>query len=88
VENPDWSAAKCLAESARMMKGHKMQRFMLDLHFVFIILVLAMLMIVGIQIGGLLMAFFYMLSMGGTIMLVTWMSVARAVFYKELKGLE
>ena len=88
VENPDWSAAKCIAESARMMKGHKMQRFMLDLHFVVMILVLAILMIVGIQLGGLMMALFYMLTMGGSMMLVTWMSVARAVFYRELKGLE
>jgi len=88
VENPDWSAAKCLAESAKMMKGHKMQRFMLDLHFVVMMLVLFLLMLVGLNVGGVVMAFLYMVAMCGLMMLGTWMSVARAVFYKALKELK
>ena len=82
VEHPDWGAAKCLAESCRMMEGRKMQRFMLDLFFFSIAapLVGSMLVIMPAQDSLL-----YMLFMFGFAMLNIWMSVARAVFYRELK---
>ena len=34
TENPEWGAAKCLAESGRMMKGHKGKLFLLNLSFI------------------------------------------------------
>ena len=33
-ENPDWGAAKCLAESGRIMKGFKWAAFCLDVYFI------------------------------------------------------
>ena len=34
VDNPDWSSAKCLAESSRLMKGNKAKFFWLHLSFI------------------------------------------------------
>jgi uncharacterized membrane protein len=34
VDNPDWSSAKCLAESSRLMKGNKAKFFWLQLSFI------------------------------------------------------
>jgi len=33
-DHPDWSAAKCIAESTRMMQGKKLKAFMLDLSYI------------------------------------------------------
>ena len=34
MDQPDWSITKCIKESGRMMKGHKMDLFILDLSFI------------------------------------------------------
>ncbi len=83
VEHPDWGAAKCLAESCRMMEGRKMQRFRLDLFFFGIAapFIVSMLVIMPAQDSLL-----YLLFIFGFAMLNIWMSVARAVFYRELKS--
>lgn len=33
MDHPDWGIGKCISESKRMMKGHKMELFLLDLSF-------------------------------------------------------
>ena len=33
VDHPEWSAWRCLRESGRMMRGHKMELFVMDLSF-------------------------------------------------------
>lgn len=93
VEHPEWGASQCLAESGRMMAGRKMQRFRLDLYFLVIAvaLILAILPVellavsVGGLFGGLLDMVSRLLSMAAIVLMVLWMSVARAVFYRALK---
>jgi len=92
VEHPDWGAAKCIGESAKMMEGRKMQRFALDLYF-FGIFAAVVLMAFAARLGfamGLFGRFVVDLaSLAITalmLVLFLWMSVARAVFYRELKS--
>ena len=93
VENPDWSASRCLAESARMMDGFKMRRFLLDLCFfgmaaalfaAWLVLELALLF----GGGGLAGLFPTALFLAGLFVLSMWMYVSHAIFYRELKAAE
>ena len=92
VEHPDWGAAKCLGESSRMMEGRKMQRFLLDLYFVGLAVALCLVMLaskfalVAGRVGGLVDGLVLMAVMPCLVVLGLWMSVARAVFYRELKS--
>ena len=92
VENPDWGAGKCLAESCKLMDGHKMQRFLLDLFFCAWAFALIAVMIFGNVgfvtgiLGKLLDTLLFAVCMTGLIILSLWMSVARAIFYRELKS--
>jgi uncharacterized membrane protein len=84
AEHPDWPAGPCLAESARLMDGRKLQRFLLDLSFVGWILLATLL------VGGSLAARFvnWILPLSPFLLLAVamWMSLARAIFYREVKN--
>jgi hypothetical protein len=92
VENPDWGAGKCIAESSRMMQGHKMQRFLLDLFFVALAAVIGVFVLFVVNMGEgsgeaevSIMFGLLMLVLGAFSMLLgMWMSVARAIFYTSL----
>ena len=92
VEHPDWGAAKCLGESSRMMEGRKMQRFFLDLYFVGLAVALCVAMLAFIAVfaaggmSGLVEVLALMAATPCLVVLGLWMSVARAVFYRELKA--
>ena len=86
VEHPDWSASRCLAESCRIMEGHKFQRFRLDFSF---LLAVATVMLVAVAIISwvrihVIVSLVTLLATAILIILGMWMSVARAVFYKAL----
>ena len=92
VEHPDWSAGQCLAESARMMRGHKLQRFLLDLVFVAMVFVIA-LVLLGVGLAGGLTEDADSIAAPLIILLVVWpasmfigiwLSIARAIFYTSL----
>jgi len=100
VENPDWSAGKCLAESCRMMVGHKAQCFALDMSYwkpITLILTgfLAVVVLVGLMELGILpglsapvsMALFAILivSFWGGLVLWVYLSIGHALFYLDLK---
>jgi len=101
VENPDWSAGKCLAESCRMMQGHKAQRFALDMSYwkpitliLFGFLSAAVLLTLP-EVGALpqfatviRMACFAVLlaCCGGAIVLAVYMAIGHALFFLDLKN--
>lgn len=93
VEHPEWGASQCLAESERMMAGHKLQRFRLDLYFLVfssaailaVVPVKLVAMSVGGLLGGVLDTVSALYSMVAIVFMCLWISVARAVFYRELK---
>ena len=93
VEHPEWGASQCLAESGRMMAGHKLQRFRLDLYFLVfsfaailaVVPVKLVAMSVGGLLGGVLDTVSALYSMVAIVFMCLWISVARAVFYRELK---
>ena len=76
-----------------MMAGHKLQRFRLDLYFLVFSLaaILAVVpvklvaMSVGGLLGGVLDTVSALYSMVAIVFMCLWISVARAVFYRELK---
>ena len=47
ADHPDWDWQQCLNESTRIMQGHKMQLFVLDLSFIGWYIVGAMLLAIG-----------------------------------------
>lgn len=76
VDHPDWSATRCMNESARMMEGHRMELFCLQLSFF------------GWQ---LLVVVFNYLCGGwgfGGLLLTPYVDTAKAVFYEEMLDLD
>lgn len=51
VENPDWGASKCIAESGRLMKGRKWKAFCLDLSY-FWWLLFGIILVGGLVVSG------------------------------------
>ena len=85
VENPDWSAGKCLAESSRMMEGRKFQRFRLDMFFVIAGFAIVFPIILAEElVPGFATLLLHIIALPLVLLLGMWMSVARAVFYKAL----
>lgn len=83
AEHPDWSASRCIAESARLMDGRKLQRFRLDLFFFgWAVLAVAALAVVLPFVPRVVAAPVVLLAMGAMLFTALWMSVARAVFYR------
>jgi uncharacterized membrane protein len=96
ADNPEWSASKCIDESSRIMKGLKMQRFRLDISFLFWWVILLMFILTGLT--GVFEGSSYMANMEicpkvvyslllligfiGIVLFSSWMLVARAVFYR------
>jgi len=95
VENPDWSAGKCLAESARMMDGHKAQRFALDLSYwkvnalwilgLFVLMSLAPFAHAASAVAGTAFCVAAVACLWGGIVLAVYMSIGQAMFYLDLK---
>jgi len=93
VENPDWSAGKCLAESCRMMKGNLWRLFCLDCSYWKPITLL----LLGILVGSILIFFgtalvrvavmlLWIVCLWGGFTLAAYMSTGQAVFYLGLKN--
>lgn len=96
VENPEWSAAKCLAESGNMMKGCKWRAFSFDLSYAGWALA-AILMLSGAALfpaggadGALAGAIGGILGLGAMLLIgfaLCYYLTGRTVFYREIKAL-
>jgi len=94
VENPDWSAGKCLAESARLMDGHKARRFALDMSYwrpiTWLLLGLLTMVVCRVfqpvlgALGGAIAFALSIACMWGTAVLAVYMSIGQALFYLGL----
>lgn len=101
AENPDWSAKACIAESGRLMKGHKWKLFCYDFYYSSLC---AGMVIVAAIASALVCPFlnerlegeYFMLVWGfivagfycvSAIILTRW-SVFKAIFYREIKSLK
>lgn len=98
IESPDWPAGKCLAESARMMDGHKARRFALDLSYwkpitLWLLGLLALTILTGLGTAANFPSVFSIVfcalaaaCLWGGIVLAVYMSIGQALFYLDLKG--
>lgn len=98
AENPDWSAKECIAESCRLMKGHKWKLFCYDLYYfslcagMVIVAVIAYALVCAVLndreylmlVSAFIVAGLYYVS---AIILIRW-SVFKAIFYREIKSLK
>lgn len=101
AENPDWSAKACIAESGRLMKGHKWKLFCYDFYY---FLLCAGMVIVAVIAYSLVCAVLnvrieseYLMLVSAfivaglyyvsAIILIRW-SVFKAIFYREIKSLK
>jgi len=91
VENPDWSARQCLAESARLMKGYKWRAFEFDLSYAgWGLLLVATFSAAGVlSVAGGAVSFLSVLVGGLSVYLVLFVFcyffTGRAAFYRELR---
>ena len=85
VENPEWSAARCISESVKIMDGHKWQRFMMDVYFCVISLFVFSLVALASLTQGVLSALIALIVSPICFLMYAWWSVAKATFYTELK---
>jgi uncharacterized membrane protein len=98
AENPDWSAKACIAESSRLMKGHKWKLFCYD--FYYFSLCAGMIIVAGIACAvvcavlkdreySMLVSAFIVAGLyyASAIILIRW-SVFKAIFYREIKSLK
>ena len=88
-ENPDWSAARCLAESSRLMKGFKWRYFSLTCSYAgWWLSALVIALPVGFAsvfvpvLTPLFLSVFYFYCMG----LFIYTGLGHAVFYEEMKA--
>lgn len=93
-EDPSLSACECLRRSRRMMKGHKMSAFLLDLSYagwIFLVLLLLgvqALFAVGKSFGAMSAAISFaasFLAFYALLKVMFSMLLSRAVFYRELQ---
>lgn len=100
ADHPDWSAGACLRESGRLMRGRKGRAFLFDLSYWkwmlvmfagFFILACGASVIASPEASSVLKTLTILVALGGfSLMLVTcvvcgfYMTVGRAVFYREL----
>lgn len=89
VDHPDYSAAECLAESGRMMKGRKLKLFVYGLSYFGWVLFGAVGLVVGRRLGlsGSPAASFVEMALSGYMLflLMYMLLFGNAVFYIELK---
>lgn len=87
VENPDWTPSQCMAESRRMMRGYRVQRFILDMFFLLSGLLVALAFVIVMKFlpqTESVVLWMVWLAYPILILLGMWLAVARAVFYKAL----
>ena len=93
VEHPDWSAARCIAESSKMMDGFKWRRFCLDVSICAIVFawtfpaMMLLSALAGFAHGAAAFAMpvLVMVATASTVVSAMWLAAARAVFYCALK---
>ncbi len=94
-EHPDFGAEECISRSVKMMEGHKLQLFMLDLHyFIPIFLLVAGVVVLNKLLFQAQSAFPAVFGLAGAVLsfLALWLELtllvryfaARTVFYREL----
>ena len=81
ARNPDWTAAKCIAESCRMMDGFKWKAFVLDFSFLGWLFAASVVVALSLATGNMLAG---TLSLAGAIFVLCYFFAARAVFFREL----
>ena len=87
VENPDWTPSQCIAESRRMMRGYRVQRFTLDMFFLLSGVLVALAFVIVMKFlpqTESVVLWMVWLAYPILILLGMWLAVARAVFYKAL----
>lgn len=91
-DHPDWGASRCIAESARLMKGFKMQRFRLDVSFVMWFFA-AMIPLIALHaarellpgtFSGFILLCGIAICLAAFVFIGIWMAAARAVFYRAV----
>lgn len=98
-EHPDFGAEECISRSVKMMEGHKLQLFMLDLHyFIPIFLLVAGVVVLNKLLFQAQSAFPAVFGLAGAVLsfLALWLELtlvvryfaARTVFYRELAALQ
>jgi uncharacterized membrane protein len=91
AENPDWSAKECIAESGRLMKGHKWKLFCYDFYYFSLcagMVIVAAIACLWVEYSMLVSAFIVAgLYYASAIILIRW-SVFKAIFYREIKSLK
>ena len=78
VDHPDWSAAKCIRESCRLMKGNKWKAFCLDCAYwrpITLVLFLLLLLVIGNTLG-----IVFLVTISSLVLLPT--SIIVAFYYK------
>lgn len=93
VENPSWSASKCLSESGKMMNGYKWRAFAFDMSYsgwIALLVVMAgataVITTTGSGLSALVGGF---LGLGTTLLvgfLLCYYFMGRTVFYREVKA--
>lgn len=81
ARNPDWTAAKCMAESGRMMHGCKWKAFAFDLSYC------GWLLLAGAGVGAALLVqnpLAGALSLFAAVFVLCYFFAGRAVFFREL----
>lgn len=93
LENPDLSIGECIKESRKMMKGHKLELFMLQLSFfgLFLLLTVPFLTIAILFLNGIvfsitiLVIVFLITAAIIVIFIVTYSTIVLANFYDSIK---
>ena len=95
-DHPELGAGECIAESSRMMDGHKMRMFELDLHYVLMVVLLLAgiwttrwllgLSDAALPVGLFASVFSFFLLWLCVVVMFRWLA-ARTVFYRELVAL-
>ncbi len=88
ADHPDWSAAKCIRESCRLMKGNKWKAFYLDCSYwrpFTLVMLLLLLLVIG-NILGLtsLITFSSLLLLPTSIIVAFYYKLGQAEFYRTL----
>ncbi len=88
ADHPDWSAAKCIRESCRLMKGNKWKAFYLDCSYwrpFTLVMLLLLLLIVGNILGlEILVRFSSLILLPASIIVAFYYKLGQTTFYQTL----
>ena len=90
ADHPDWSAAQCIRESCRLMKGNKWKAFYLDCSYwrpITLVLLLLLLLVIGNTLGLATLTKFSSLALWPiSIIVAFYYKLGQAEFYREISA--